>query len=70
MLNPAKPKPLHKDKILLMASENGGFSVSCYDKEQAALRSRLRIFQMRGLVHVNRKKDHLWVKITKDTHLL
>ena len=63
-------KQLSKDKILRMASKDGGIRIHPNDWKQDQLRSRLNIFRVRGLLYTTMSNGHICYHLTKEIHLL
>ena len=66
-----KQTVIHKDRILNLAASKDGFHVNIDSPDKEALRGRLKIFELKGLVKEERRTDKtIFYKITKETHLL
>lgn len=61
---------MSKDKILAIAAREEGFRVNMSGMDEGNLRGRLRILHLRGFLYIEKRRDCLCYKLTKDTHLL
>ncbi len=59
-----------KERILSIAARDSGLVVNIFDRGQQHLKSRMKIFSLRGLVYEQRHGNNLHYKLAKDTLLL
>jgi Tfp pilus assembly protein PilP len=71
MTNDWKPdKSLTKEKILNLASREGGFKIHPNDRQREELLGRFKIFEIRGMVKMKVENGHFCFVLAKDTLLL